>query len=135
MSTVPATDSQTGRPPIARTRLLGRAVTVAILASVLNGLITVVFMAAADFRVQSPDGAFRDLTPVDAMLATLVPALIAAVLLTLLLGRLPRTVLVMQILGTVLTLLSLVSPFGDDVQRGQRDLVGGADVDAERAHQ
>lgn len=100
-----------------RTTLLGRGLLVALAAVLGNAVLWVVVkVAGVDPQIIAPGTSDRqDLALPPVVIATFLGGAVGAGLLALTWGRIPRLVTVMQVVGGVLTLLSLVSPLGLDV--------------------
>lgn len=120
---------------IARGRLFGLGVAVAAVAGIANVIVgLIVDVAGATATVETFDGSTQELNAVAYFVSTFGPGVLAAAVFALAIGRIPRTVTVMQVVGAALTVLSLVAPLGLDVSTGEKlglaamHLVAGAVV-------
>lgn len=95
-----------------RWRIFLYGVAAAGAAGILCTLIALVFqLAGSPVQIQQANGPVTDLPVIAAFVASLLPGILGSAAFALALGRIPRTVLVMQIVAGVITLLSLISPF------------------------
>lgn len=114
-------DHTTTPARIARGRLFGLGVAVAAVAGIVNVVIGLIIAAAGlTASVETFAGTTQELNPFAYFISTFGPGLVAAAAFALAIGRIPRTVTVMQVVGAVLTLLSLGAPFGLDATMGEK---------------